>query len=81
MKALAEERVVKSQDYERYVDHEDEYSNESTGKEEMVLPMNGLDLFVPNAGKPVLYAATADGRFACITAASRQRITATDLRD
>ena len=43
--------------------------------------MNGLDLFVRNADKPVLYAATAGGRFVCITPASAGHLTAKDLKD
>ncbi len=73
--------VIKPYAYILTWDRQLKIIHESTGKEEMVLPMNGLDLFVPNANKPVLYVATAEGRFACITAASRQRITAKDLRD
>lgn len=33
MKTLTEKLVAKTQDYEWYVDHEDEYSDKSTGQE------------------------------------------------
>jgi len=39
---------------------------EMTGKVEAILPMTGLDRFLPNATVPAIYAATRKGRIVCI---------------
>ena len=54
--------------------------HESTGREEMALPMTGLHLFARNAVQPVLYAATRTGRFVCIRPASAGHLTADMLK-
>ncbi len=55
--------------------------HEILGKTEKSFPMTGLDLFVPNAAKPVIYAATTDGKFVCITPESINHITPEMLKD
>jgi hypothetical protein len=55
--------------------------HEATGQERLAFPMTGLDLFVPNAAKPVLYAASRAGRFVCITPASTKHLTPKMLSD
>ena len=55
--------------------------HEILGKTEKSFPMTGLDLFVPNAAKPVIYAATTDGKFVCITPESVNHITPKMLKD
>jgi len=73
--------VIEPYAYDLTWDRQLKVVHESTGAEEMVLPMNGLDLFVANADLPALYAATEDGRFACITSEALDRLTEKDLRD
>lgn len=55
--------------------------NELTGQAETNLPMNGLDLFVGNAAKPVLYAATAGGKLVCIRPEAAPALTEAMLKD
>lgn len=55
--------------------------NEILGKVEKSFPMTGLDLFVANAVKPAVYAATADGNFVCITPESVKHLTPEMLKD
>ncbi len=55
--------------------------HEILGKVEKSFPMTGLDLFVPNAVKPVIYAATTDGKFVCITPESVKHLTPKMLKD
>ena len=40
---------------------------EALGEVEVKLPLTGLELFVPNTTKPVIYAASADGKFVCLS--------------
>jgi len=40
--------------------------DETLGRATVSVPMTGLELFVANAEKPVIYAAARDGRFVCI---------------
>ena len=54
--------------------------NEILGKVEMSLPMNGLDLFVPNAAKPIIYAASREGLVVCIRPASAGHLTEEELK-
>jgi outer membrane protein assembly factor BamB len=53
---------------------------ESLGDVELRLPLTGLELFVPNASKPLIYAATADGKVACISPAAVRDISPDMLR-
>ncbi len=55
--------------------------HEALGREKMTLPMTGLDLFVRNAVKPVIYAATREGKFVCIRAASAGHLAPDMLKD
>ncbi|KPK82228.1 MAG: hypothetical protein AMJ81_09970 [Phycisphaerae bacterium SM23_33] len=55
--------------------------NESLGQVELSLPMNGLDLFVANADKPVIFAGAADGKLACIRPVSEEKLTEFMLKD
>jgi hypothetical protein len=55
--------------------------HEILGKTEKSFPMTGLDLFVPNVAKPVIYAATTDGKFVCITPESVNHVTPKMLKD
>ncbi len=55
--------------------------HELLGKVEKSFPMTGLDLFVANATKPVVYAATTDGKFVCITPESVKHLTPEILKD
>jgi len=41
-------------------------THDALGRVEMTVPMTGLDLFVPNAAVPIVYAATRHGEFVCI---------------
>lgn len=43
--------------------------------------MTGLDLFIPNAAKSAIYAATADGKFVCIRPVSSGHLTPGILKD
>ena len=56
-------------------------TNEILGKVEKSFPMTGMDLFVANAAKPVIYAASTDGKFVCITPNTIKYITAEMLKD
>ncbi len=55
--------------------------HEILGKVEKSFPMTGLDLFVANAAKPAVYAATTDGKFVCITPKSVEHLTSQMLKD
>ncbi len=55
--------------------------HEILGEVEKSFPMTGLDLFVANAVKPVVYAATTDGKFVCITPESVKHLTPEMLKD
>jgi len=55
--------------------------HESLGREEITLPMTGLDLFARNATKDAIYAATRSGLFVCIRPASAGHLTAEMLKD
>jgi hypothetical protein len=49
--------------------------DEMTGKASAVLPMTGLDRFLPNTTVPAIYAATRKGRIVCIRLASAGYLT------
>lgn len=55
--------------------------HEMLGKVHKSLPMTGLDLFIPNAAKSVIYAATTDGKFVCIRPISAGHLTPKVLKD
>ncbi|MDY7010737.1 MAG: PQQ-binding-like beta-propeller repeat protein [Planctomycetota bacterium] len=55
--------------------------HEILGKVEKSFPMTGLDLFVANTVKPVVYAAATDGKFVCITPESVKHLTPDMLKD
>jgi len=43
--------------------------------------MTGLDLFVPNAKKPVIYVASRDGKLACLRPVGAGKLTEEKLKD
>jgi outer membrane protein assembly factor BamB len=53
---------------------------EATGDVKTSLPMTGLEMFVPNATRPEIYAATAGGKFVCIRPSEAKALTADMLR-
>ncbi len=53
---------------------------ESLGEVAMSLPMAGLDLFVPNASGPIVYAASRTGKVVCIRPAEAGHIKPDDLK-
>ncbi len=55
--------------------------HEILGKVEKSLLMTGLDLFVPSATKPVIYAATTNGKIVCIRPVSAGHLTPKMLKD
>ena len=54
---------------------------EMLGKVEKSVPMIGLDLFIPNSLKPVIFAASKDGLLVCITPRSIKNLTSKMLRE
>ena len=54
---------------------------EMLGKVEKSVPMNGLDLFIPNSLKPVIFAASKNGLLVCITPKSVKNLTSKMLRE
>lgn len=54
---------------------------EMIGKVEKSIPMTGFDLFIPNAIKPVIFAASKDGNVACITPKSLKNLTSKMLKE
>jgi outer membrane protein assembly factor BamB len=55
--------------------------NEVLGKVELSIPLTGLDLFVPNAAKAVIYAVSAEGKAVCIRPAKAPPLTASMLKE
>lgn len=55
--------------------------HESLGEIKKVVPLTGLDLFVPNATKDVIYAARRDGYIACLRPAAAGQLTADMLKN
>ena len=49
--------------------------HESLGRTEVTVPLNGLDLFVPNAANDAMYAGTADGRLVCLRPLDAETLT------
>ncbi len=54
---------------------------EMLGEVEIRLPLTGLELFVPNTIKPVIYAGTSAGKLVCITPGSTRYLNAEALED
>ena len=55
--------------------------HESLGEIKKVVPLTGLDLFVPNATKDVIYAARRDGYIACLRPVAAGQLTADMLKN
>jgi len=55
--------------------------HEALGKTELILPMTGFDLFVPNATKDLIIAGTRDGQVACIRPLDASKLTEPMLKD
>jgi len=55
--------------------------SETLGDVEVRLPMTRLELFVPNASKPVIYAATREGIVVCITPTTTRYLDPETLKD
>jgi len=54
--------------------------HESLGRTEVAVPLNGLEVFVPNAAGDTIYAATADGRIVCLRPLDAGHLTVDMLR-
>ncbi len=54
---------------------------EILGNVEVRLPLTGLELFVLNATKPLIYAASTDGKVVCLAPKSLRRVDAQMLKD